>query len=77
MIIIQGWGALVGLIGVAAIGAALDALGAARGLSYALGGVALAAFGWLVNANGPHHRLFGIPLQYWGLVIAIGAIAGL
>lgn len=78
MIFLQGWGALVGLIGTVLIGAGLESMTGSRAASYAVAGLALAAFGWwLTTRDDDRHAVFWIPIQYLGLLIAVGALVGL
>lgn len=78
MIVFSGWATLVGFVGAAVLGGALVSVTDSRAASYAVAGAALAAFGWWINmVDVDRHRLFWIPIEYWGVAIAIGAIAGL
>lgn len=74
MIIFHGWGAVVGLFGAALIGVGLESAGIGRIAAWAVAAVALFAFGWFVNERDEgRHRLFWIPVQWWGPVILIAS----
>jgi hypothetical protein len=78
LLIFQGWASLTGLIGAALLGAAMQSATGSRAVSFFLAGVALAAFGWFVNSGSvQRHALFWIPIEYWGALIAVGALLGL
>ena len=78
MIFFRGWGAIAGLVIAGLIGAGLDAIGVGRPVAYLIGGAAMAAFGWWLNATDEkRHDIFWIPVQWWGVAIAIAAVAGL
>lgn len=67
MIFLQGWGALVGLIGTVLIGAGLESMTGSRAASYAVAGLALAAFGWwLTPGTTIAMRCSGSPFSTWG-----------
>lgn len=78
MMLLQGWGALVGLLGMGVLGAGLESVTGSRAASFFLAGAALAAFGWwLTTQDDAKHSIFWVPIQYWGIAIAIGALVGL
>jgi len=78
MILLQGWGALVGLLGMGVIAAGLQSVTGSRAASFFLAGAALGVFGWwLTSQDGSKHSIFWVPIQYWGIAIALGALVGL
>jgi hypothetical protein len=78
LLVFQGWASVTGLVGAALVGAAMQSVTGGRAVSFFIAGVALAAFGWFVNSGSvQRHALFWLPIQYWGALIAIGALLGL
>lgn len=90
LLIFQGWAGFAGLIATGVLAATLQSATASRAFSFFVAGFALAAFGWYVNSpfrgwdvysdNSPkegRHAFFWIPIQYWGLLIGVGALLGL
>lgn len=72
MLVFQGHGGFTACLiaGVIAIG--LGALGAPAVVAYGLAGAAMFGFGFWLNQNDDEeHSLFWIPIQYWGIVVAI------
>lgn len=78
MVLFQGWNTLVGLIGCGLIGAGLEAMTGSRTFGYAVAGLALLGFGYYVNSVlDEDNRLFWIPIQFWGVVVVLGALVGM
>ncbi len=78
MIIVQGWASFAGLLIAVLVGAGLQSVVDSRAVAYAFGGAAMAAFGWWINQQDQQrHQIFWLPIQYWGVIIGIGALAGL
>lgn len=80
MLIFRGWGSIAALIVAGAIGAGFEGIGLGRSVAYVFGGAGCLTFGLWVNhlyeAAPGHHALFWIPIEFWGVVIAIGTVAG-
>lgn len=77
LIFYRGWKSLAGLFGCGLIGMALEAATGSRTLAYVIAGIALGGFGYYVNeVLEEDNRLFWLPIQYLGVIIAIGAVAG-
>lgn len=74
MIIFNGWGGITGLIGAGLIAAGLNAALGVTWLSWLIAGISLFAFGWWINNHSDikqRHGLFWIPIQWWGIAVAI------
>lgn len=84
MLILSGWGSIAGLVITVAVGALLEAITGSRAISYFIGGLAMAAFGLWLNhiyeadehGKGTRHSIFWVPIEYWGGLIAVGALLG-
>lgn len=78
MIVVQGWASFVGLLVAAVVGSQLEGVMDSRAVAYGIGGLAMAVFGlWINLFDENRHRIFWIPIQFWGLIITAGAMAGL
>jgi hypothetical protein len=78
VLITHGWGGLPGLFGAGLIGLLLQELGFSIGVSLVVAGLALALFGWWLNADEPRehqHRLFWLPLQWCGVFLVVVGVA--
>lgn len=77
MIIFQGWGAIVGLIGAGLIGAAFTGITGNDAVGGVVGGLVLTAFGFFFNVlGGESYRIFWIPIQYIGILAVLGSLIG-
>lgn len=75
MLVFQGHGGFIACLiaGVVAVG--LGAMGAPAVVTYGLAGAAMVAFGfWINGSSDEQHTLFWIPIQYWGIVVAISGL---
>lgn len=73
LILLQGWGSVVGLLGAGLIAWVFQAMGAPEAIGLVVAGAALTVFGYLLNdADGSRHRIFWVPIQWWGL-LTVGA----
>lgn len=75
IIIFQGWGALVCAVAAGLIGLALEGVTGSYGLAYTVAGLVLTALGVFFNVlGGDRLRIFWVPIQYWGILVVIGAL---
>jgi len=92
MLLFSGWGSIAGLVGAGLVFWLSEAITSSERFAAIVAGVALFAFGWWLHAQPDRilvdsateqevvlrerHTIFWIPVQYWGVVIAIGGIVG-
>lgn len=77
MIVFHGWGALVGVVLSGLIGLALIEITGSYAFSCVVMGIALTGWGLFFNVlGGERWRIFWVPVQYWGVLVVIGALLG-
>ena len=93
MLVFSGWGSLGGLVIAGVVFWLIEAVTSSERLAAVVAGLALFVLGLLLHAQPDRvlqdsatgeevvlrerHTLFWIPIQYWGIVIAIGGFVGL
>lgn len=75
MLIFQGNGAFIACLIAGAVALGLQGLGASSIIAYGLAGAAMAGYGfWINSQSDEQNSLFWIPIQYWGIVVAISGL---
>lgn len=75
MLMFQGNGGFIACLIAGAVAIGLGGLGFSSIIAYGLAGAAMAGYGyWINNQSDEQHSLFWVPIQYWGIVVAVSGL---